>query len=627
MTDLDPTTVEPTPAAPETAPSWVAAPGGDPAQGPYEPAFDAAPASPVQAPASALRRRPVRWPVAIALIALILAVSAFVGVLVTGRAPNAKVLGYVPADSIVYGEARLDLPGDQRLNLASFLSKFPGFADQSAIESKLYELMDRVVGGATSGGQTYTGNIQPWFDGELAFSLGALPDPAALAPGHPGGIQPRVLVLLSVKDPAGATEWFRKLAGTTSVTLSDTTYAGTPLVQVTDASGSQGGFAVLDNRVAVAGDIESVKAAVDTKGAGPFASEADPRTALEATDSDHLAFVYVALRPLMDWSMRLSQTIQPSASSGLSTELLDQYIPAWGAFALRVEGDALVLENAAPKASMIPASASNGTSTVADHVPVTALAALIARDYGKGVAAALDTYRTSSDFKPMMDQVDQIAGLLGGVDGAIGWIGDTAIVVNQASDSLDGGLIIQPTDRAKAEQVLTSLRNLAALGGGPAGITVTDESYAGATITTVDLGEIESLLGSATAGASVFGRPGVLPAGHVQLAYAITDQVVVLGAGPGFVKHVLDTTATSSLGASDRYRSLINRVGSGTGSMFVDLAAIRALAESSLGSLPQDAGAQYNAEIQPYLAPFDALVTSGSVKDDLSLGKVLITVK
>ena len=133
MTDLDPTTIQP---------AAVEAPGD---ASPYEPAPDAAPAGPVEAPASPLRRGPVRWPVAIALIALVLAVSAFVGVLVTGRAPNAKVLAYVPDDTIAYGEARLDLPGDQRLALASFLSKFPGFADQSAIEGKLNEVMDRFV--------------------------------------------------------------------------------------------------------------------------------------------------------------------------------------------------------------------------------------------------------------------------------------------------------------------------------------------------------------------------------------------------------------------------------------------------------------------------------------------------
>ena len=52
-----------------------------------------------------------------------------------------------------------------------------------------------------------------------------------------------------------------------------------------------------------------------------------------------------------------------------------------------------------------------------------------------------------------------------------------------------------------------------------------------------------------------------LPAGHVQIAYAVTDQVVVIGSGPGFVKHVLDTTAGTSLAANERYKKLADRVG------------------------------------------------------------------
>ena len=44
---------------------------------------------------------------------------------------TSTVLGYVPANTIVYGEVRLDLPGDQRRAVGEFLSKFPGFADQA----------------------------------------------------------------------------------------------------------------------------------------------------------------------------------------------------------------------------------------------------------------------------------------------------------------------------------------------------------------------------------------------------------------------------------------------------------------------------------------------------------------
>ena len=47
--------------------------------------------------------------------------------------------------------------------------------------------------------------------------------------------------------------------------------------------------------------------------------------------------------------------------------------------------------------------------------------------------------------------------------------------------------------------------------------------------------------------------------------YAVTDQVVVIGSGPGFVKHVLDTTAGTSLASNDDYKKLVDRAGPTTG--------------------------------------------------------------
>ena len=118
-----------------------------------------------------------------------------------------------------------------------------------------------------------------------------------------------------------------------------------------------------------------------------------------------------------------------------------------------------------------------------------------------------------------------------------------------------------------------------------------------------------------------------LPTGHVELAYAITDQVVVIGSGPEFVKHVLDTTAATSIASTDRYKALVGRIGNGIGTAFVDIAAIRGLIESALASADPSAVAAYEQDVKPFLAPFDALIASGSVKGDVASSKVIVTVK
>jgi predicted RNA-binding protein YlqC (UPF0109 family) len=192
------------------------------------------------------------------------------------------------------------------------------------------------------------------------------------------------------------------------------------------------------------------------------------------------------------------------------------------------------------------APAANRTSTVIDHVPATSVAAIVGNDYGKTLKGALDLYRSEPSLKPVVDRIDQALGLLGGTDAALGWIGDAAIVINVADETPEGGVVALPTDPAKAKSFFTSIKSLVALGGAQAGATVREETYNGTTITIIDVGDIAALTGKA----GVPTVPG-LPGGHVEIAFATTDDLVVIGSGPAFVKHVLDTTkATSSAGTT-----------------------------------------------------------------------------
>jgi hypothetical protein len=332
--------------------------------------------------------------------------------------------------------------------------------------------------------------------------------------------------------------------------------------------------------------------------------------------------MYVALRPLMEWSADLGEGTVP----GLDSPALAGLIPDWTAFALRVEGDALRMETLAPKPDgETPASR---TSTVAEHVPSSAIALSVSNDYGEGILSTIDTYRAEPSLKEFVDVFDQAIGFLGGPEAAIGWIGDLGIAVTRTDGGAEGGLVITPTDRAAADRLFTSLRTVVSLGGGEMGITVREESYAGTTITIVDLGELSDLTGLAgMAGVSpdMFGTD--VPAGRLELAYAVTDDVVVLGSGPGFVRSVLDTTPETSLARNDRYAALIAKVGQGTGSGFVDLTAIRELLEGAMADADPAERAEYETEIKPFLTPIDALIGSSSITGDLSRSTVIVTVK
>ena len=588
----------------------------------YEPAAEAAPAAAVVPPVATASSGRGRWAIAIVVVAVVVVATAAALSLFTGRAANPVVLGYVPSDSIMYGEARLDLPGDQRASVGQFLSKFPGFADQSAVESKIDEVLDRLVGGATNGDQAFSSDIKPWFGGELAFSVGALPDPGQLSsPDAVAGADARFLILVSVKDEGAAKAWFDSVIASGGGTSSTETYNGATLTLFPgNGETHKGAYALLNGKVAVAGDPASVRAAVDTKGAGSFALQPGPKAALDATTGDHVGFVYVALRPLVEWSSQVSGSQVPGLNGGALAGL----VPEWGAFALRVEGDALFMETLMPKPDGTT-SADVRSSAVADHIPNGAIALSISHDYGKGILKTLDTYRSEPTLKPAIDSIDQAIGILGGTDAAVGWIGDLGITVTRADAGVEGGLVIVPTDRAAAERLFTSLRTLASLGGATLGVTVRDEDHNGTTITVVDLGDVADLAAQTGVPPEMLGTG--LPAGHVELAYAITDQVVVLGSGPGFVRHVLDTTAATSIASNERYKALAARVGQGTGIGFADITAIRELAESHMTSADAAARADYEQNVKPFLVPFDTVVGSSTIESDISRSKIIVTVK
>lgn len=586
-----------------------------------EPATNGAPAGPVTPPGQRAQGGNYRWVIAGGVVLLVVALTALAFTLFTGQAPRAAVLGYVPNDSIMYGEARLDLPGDQRQAVGQFLSKFPGFADQSIMESKIDEALDRIVGGATEGEANFSTDLKPWFGGQLAFSLGALPDPNSAAPeGIPEDA--RFLALLSVKDEAFARSWLDATLAEGGVAVTHETYNGADLSLTAGADQPAGAAAILGGKVMVLGDPISVRASVDTGGTSQFADTPEVATAFDAVSGDHVGFVYVALRPLVEWS---AQSGGEAFGMG-GSEFMTGLVPDWGAFALRVEGDALVMEAFAPTPDAAPVAESR-RSQLLERVPGSTIALSISNDFGAGLMDTLELLKSNPETAEVAEGIEQAAEALGGTDEAIGWIGDLGIVINRTDSGVDGGLLIAPTDTTKATALFTSLRTLASLGGSMMGISVRDEPHAGTTITIVDLGDAGDLAGQLGVPPGTVAPDIPIEGQRIELAYAILDDVVVLGADPGFVRRIVDTTTETSLAQNDRFEALLSRVGDGSNLSYLDVAAVRELLEGFLVNANAEEAATYEQEVKPFLEPFDALIGSGSIGEDLSRNKVIVTVK
>jgi uncharacterized protein DUF3352 len=596
------TTAEPVPTQPITAPE---------------------PTTPAPKPSRA------RWFAAAGLIAIVVGATALITLSLTASSPRSVVLGYVPTDSTMYGELRLDLPGDQRQKVGQFLSKFPGFADQAALDTKLDETLDRLTSQSTDGKQSYTTDIKPWFDGQLGFSIGPIPAARADAPA-PVAKDLRALLLVSIKDETLARAWFEKAfseAGT-GITSRSETYGGVPLTLFTDTDRPEvtGAFGILGGKVAILGDATSVKAAVDTKGSSGLAKGPAFEAASNALKGDDVGFVFVDTKALMDASKRMTQSL--SSAPPVSDALL-AIVPEWVATRVRVEGDALQLDGAFPHVEGAPTATENRTNGVAAFAPPSTVALLSGNDYGATLKKTIALYRQDPALADVFKQIDQAAGLLGGVDAAVGWMGDSGLVISEAGDGVEGGIVSIPADPAGGRQLLTQLRTFVQLGGAQMGITMRDETYNGQTITIVDLGSLRDLAGMAGAlgGLPSAGASEGLPDGHAEVAYVATDQVVAIGSSPEFIKHVLDAGSGASLADDARFQSLLGRVDTKhVGVYFLDLASIRGLVEGAMASASAQERAEYEESVKPFLSPFDALIGTGALGSGVDQSHYVITV-
>lgn len=564
-----------------------------------------------------------RWIAALAVVGVVAVGTVFAVLNLTGASPAATVAGYIPDDSVMYGEVRLDLPGDQRAEIGEFLSKFPGFADQAALDTKIDEVLDRLVSEGTDGEQTFTGDIKPWFDGELAFAVGPLPapdaDPSVVMAGGRG------LLLLSIKDEALARAWFDEVL-TESTTTSSETYAGTEL-RVYDGPDLDAAFAIVGGEVAIAGDVASVKAAIDTGGDGGFATSDAVTAASAALEGDSIGFLYMDARAVLDTALETAEEL--SSAPPMSDVLLAQ-VPEWIAARMRIEGDALLLDTAMPDVASAPGPDTNRANGAAAWAPASTILLAAGNDYGATLLETIELYRQDPTLADVITGVEEAAGILGGFEGTLGWMGDTALVVAQGADAPEGGIVSVPTDAEEARRFFTTIRSFVALGGSQMGIEIREEEYAGTTITIVSLGSLEDLAGLAggMGGVPVPVDPSApLPEGEVELAYAATDGIVVIGSGPGFVKAVLDAGAGTSLADDGRYQGLVGRVGAEhTAVTFVDIAAIRDLVEGLLDEATAEERAEYEESVRPFLEPFDALV-GATVAGEIDTQHMIVTVQ
>ncbi len=564
-------------------------------------------------------RSGVRWLLALVGVIVVAAGTALIVSLAGAKPTASSAIGWMPATTTSYSEVRLDLPGDQRQKLAAFLSVFPGFKDQSQIEPKLNDVLDRIVRAASKDTQSWATDIEPWFGGQLAVAMGGSADATAATPALAMMGQDVGLGVATVKDRAKAIDWILKSSAELPTPLERSTYSGAELFTTTSGGQATGGAIAVTDKVMLVGLTTAVKAAVDTNGAGTLAENADIKAAQATIVRDYVVLSVVRTRAQVE---SMTSSLGALTDGALDKSQIDEtilaMIPAWTATSARFENDAIVAANAGPSWA-IGIDVANRPSGLLGHVPAKTIAYLEAHDLGPTIQAIVAKFRALPETKPAFDQVDQVLNLVGGVDAVVGWWGDTAVVISPVADgTIGGGVVIKPRDAAAADRLFNALGGFLAIGGGSAGVNTRSEDHNGTKVTIVDL--------SGVPGVNTAGLP---PGYKAELAWATNADVTVIGYGPAFVNAVLDSGPGNSLGDDARFKALLGRVGADNISAgFVDVAGIRALIEP-LAQLASDPAkwTQYTTEIKPYLEHLDALIQAVRRDAGLDRGSGLITVR
>ena len=359
------------------------------------------------------------------------------------------------------------------------------------------------------------------------------------------------------------------------------------------------------------GDTSSVKAAIDTGGKTGLNTNEQFKTASATITGDRLAFAYVDTEAIVTAASAMVPADNGMPTAALS--VLDGLYPDWSVVAVEAKDGALVVESRQPHNEKL-GTAPNAASTLPSLVPADTVVLVDTQDFGGALKRLKALLASDASLKDGVQQVDDALKLVGGFDAAVGWMGESGIAITNTNGEVAGGIVIVPTSAADANRLFTQLRGFIELAAGGSGVKLTDQTYNGATITTVDLSGIGALAGAAA---------GVDVPGGLQLAYAVTDKVVVFGTSVDFVKGVLDAPSGSNLASTDQFKSALARVDSVNSTLFwLDVAGIRDLAEARLSS---DEKASYEADLKPYLDAFDSVIAT-NVSGDVDEGTLVLSV-
>jgi len=559
------------------------------------------------------------WRVAVIAIVGILAVG--IGVALGSFLLSARTasLGggasYVPASAPFYFEMRLEPSASQDAALRELLGRFPpidGVDLARPLYEQLTEKLDEAV--ATSGDLSWSEDVAPWFDGRIGVALLDLPVESFAAPIDPLATPavPPMVLLLGVTDAAEAADAIDRLLAfpAEAPTFTEQVHAGTTIHV---AEGDMGAYALTADQLLIAPGAADIEAALDARASGSttLAEAAEITQLTDQLPADWLAFGVYDMTDLM--AAAFDQAADASPGMEAFRDLIEHQ-SLRGAIAITASGDRFAVETVTD-APTGPLAVTNADRGLAAEVPADALFYSEGGNLGAGFAASIGPMRESLATIPGLgEQIDTIESALGAdLEEMVAWMGDGAMAVGWDGTTPYGGLVIVPIDADDARRRLDQLATFAGLASldPTTGISVTERDVESVSVTTIRWADPNA----------VEQDPLMAPVAppEVVIEWAVTDDRVYLGVGDAFVPRVLALDDGDSLATVARYGDAIAGFGgpSNAGVAWADLRGVREAIESAIGG---EGLGSYEADILPWLAPLDRLVSVSRLDGGVLIG-------
>jgi hypothetical protein len=446
----------------------------------------------------------------VAVVATYLLLSASTG----DRAARAA-----PANTAIYLSAYLQPSSGQQAELFALIGKLRGFGDPAAMEQKIDEIAQRLLGDA---GIDYLVDVRPWLGGQIAL---------AASPGREGGA-PGMLLLAAVRDWTAARAAAPRIFAASGPFTAET-FRGREVMTSPSTS-----YALLDDLLIVATTPEEVHAALeaDANLAPSLADSAAFAAAMRELATDRLASLYFDLPRALGLG-------DGAALGGFAT----------GALAITAAADGLHLDGGAPfRADAASDEARRAyalgarPATLAEWIPLDASAEVTVLGASDSFADLEASLAAEAAFVPAAEALNQLRAVA-----AIGlginvdrdllplFDGEVALALESVgAASPRGQLLLRPADPVAAAAALDRMRSALA----DRGSQVSTSQVAGASVTTVAVPQIGTL------------------------AYAVLDGVAVIGPRADDVAAALEAHAGGeALAGDDRYGDAFGLAGERAG--------------------------------------------------------------